>query len=621
MNAIIKIESSDENESNEEQTDNKSTALADLNRSSIPTATRYPNEKIFLCHICSKSFGHKHHLILHLKVHTDEKEYECEICARKFRQKSHVNQHKKIHSGKKEFACEFCAKQFLHRGDLKRHLKTHRAQLPFHCSFCADRFSNYAEQQSHEQLCKFRPYKCTICDFEAIDNANLEAHKTKHIGERRFICDICPKAFRLKQHLVVHLKTHVDEKDKKQIECTICNKRFSLKSHLTLHLKYHTGDKAFLCQYCSKRFVHRGDLNRHIKIHEKTPPPPPSSLLSNVECRSDNDSDNVNGIHTFGRHESDTDDHIPNELLDCTNLVETVVKEEPDCTFNESSNSNDHPENNEFVCEDETNQTYFCESQTKLKKSERIENSGQLSNDIQYSSSSMENTDSCIVSKQSQSRTHIQTHIQRKRKIRSQDQNHDSKKKFICDICLKHFRLKHHLVIHLKTHTGQKDYQCEICSKHFAQSSHLNLHLKMHTGEKAFPCPYCEKRFIHRGDLHRHCKIHRNELPFSCTICSRRFCDEFAKNVHENHCKGQINKCQMCDYETSVSSRFKTHMKVHTGERHFQCEICPKRFIHRQNLENHLKTHSNERSFQCDLCAKLFRLKAHLQRHSKVHKK
>lgn len=217
MNDIVKheapIEIDDENENNETQTDNKSTALAD---SGIHLSATTKSIDPFLCHVCSKSFKHKHHLVIHLKVHSEEKEFACEICARKFRQKSHVNQHKKIHSGKKEFECEFCTKSFTHRGDLKRHLKTHRAQLPFRCSFCENRFGDIAEQQTHENVCLRRRFKCSICDFEAPDNAVLQDHQTKHIGERRFICDNCPKAFKLRQHLVVHLKTHAKAREEKR---------------------------------------------------------------------------------------------------------------------------------------------------------------------------------------------------------------------------------------------------------------------------------------------------------------------------------------------------------------------------------------------------------------------
>lgn len=45
------------------------------------------NEKKFLCHVCSKSFLHRHHLEIHLKIHEGKKDFSCKIpnCAKKFR--------------------------------------------------------------------------------------------------------------------------------------------------------------------------------------------------------------------------------------------------------------------------------------------------------------------------------------------------------------------------------------------------------------------------------------------------------------------------------------------------------------------------------------------------------
>lgn len=105
MNVSVKVEASLKNENNIQNAD-KSASLTDCNQPPIaPTDTEMmtipPVEKTFLCHVCSKQFKHKHHMSIHLKIHSSEKEYECGDCGRKFRQKSHLNQHKKIHSGRK----------------------------------------------------------------------------------------------------------------------------------------------------------------------------------------------------------------------------------------------------------------------------------------------------------------------------------------------------------------------------------------------------------------------------------------------------------------------------------------------------------------------------------------
>lgn len=589
MNAPIKVEVL-ENQNNEKtvtETINVEPKTA-VNTNQLPphiVAAEKTIEKSFLCHVCSKSFLHKHHLILHLKVHSNEKDYACEICGRKFRQKSHLNTHNKVHSGRKDFACEHCAKTFMQRGDLKRHWKIHRVELPFSCTFCMKRFADDIERQSHEEACKNHRYKCTICDFETTGNGPLEAHRSIHNGERRFICNIglCVKAFRLKHHLNVHLKTHA--KDAKNYECNICDKRFLTKSNLSVHLKYHKGEKAFECEQCAKRFVHRGDLNRHQKTHEKDPP------STNIKCANDD-------ISQDDKKRKVKREKTPN----FANFVEVIVKEEPEIEINfepdESPPHWDDADDNHDRFKDEVDQ--HIQPMHFSADSVRRDHLNEYNTKNRAKRSNANNVQSAPIVKSEQ----------------------DLEKPYVCDICLKHFRLKHHIAIHLKTvHARTKEFQCEICSKNFAQSSHLNLHLKAHTGDKNFPCQYCGKRFIHRGDLHRHLQTHREYLKFPCAICSRRFCDEDAKELHEKTCTNQLYKCTMCDYKTTVKSRFNIHSRVHSRDRQFHCEICPKKFLHKQNLENHLKTHSDERSFQCDGCTKAFRLKAHLQRHLKLHKK
>lgn len=543
---------------------------------------------------------------------------------------------------------------------MRRHFKTHRSKLPFHCTYCTDRFSDNAIRQSHEEICPNRQFKCTYCDFQTTESVTFTTHKQSHAGERHFTCDICSKAFRLKHHLTTHIQTHWrTHSSVKKYQCDICAKEFAIKSNLNVHIKYHKGEKPFACQQCTKCFVHKGDLNRHIKTHDnshrkqrkKTTAPQhivevilkevqaidvhseydessncADSLYHNFKredehkfkvedeieekyspeliCRYDNDDDDGNGdggdigeykfddcngdLNVKAEQFSETEEEEVQTFDECLGIKEMV------CTKNEPEMADNNDEK-------------YATSMEMTSSNEHIKRRSASSSSPSSPTAS----------------AHAQAQAAVAAAILCQGDDKNTEKKFICDICTKRFRLKHHLLIHFRTHTGQKNYQCEICSKRFKQGSHLSLHLKIHSGERKFGCQFCERRFTFSADLQRHFKIHREQLPFECDACSRRFSDQNALDHHETNCRTKKTqfKCQMCDYITSVNSRFKTHMKSH-AKREFQCTICDKHFIYKHNLQNHLKVHSNERSFLCDCCSKTFRLNAHLQRHlKKVHKK
>ena len=53
-------------------------------------------------------------------------------------------------------------------------------------------------------------------------------------------------------------------------------------------------------------------------------------------------------------------------------------------------------------------------------------------------------------------------------------------RKFVCDICDKHFASKQNLKEHRFIHTGQKPYKCDLCGQDFRQYSFLFIHKRHH---------------------------------------------------------------------------------------------------------------------------------------------
>lgn len=84
---------------------------------------------------------------------------------------------------------------------------------------------------------------------------NVTNKKIGTVGNRPFLCDLCPAAFCRKPYLDIHQRTHTGERP---FECEICSKRFSQRSTLNIHKRIHTG-----------QFFHYSNPNIHISFSQQ----------------------------------------------------------------------------------------------------------------------------------------------------------------------------------------------------------------------------------------------------------------------------------------------------------------------------------------------------------------
>ncbi|XP_013063631.1 SWI/SNF-related matrix-associated actin-dependent regulator of chromatin subfamily E member 1-like isoform X1 [Biomphalaria glabrata] len=59
------------------------------------------------------------------------------------------------------------------------------------------------------------------------------------------------------------------DKNSRKFLCDVCNKAFKQRHHLTEHKRLHSGEKPFRCTYCDKRFSHSGSYSQHMKYRCK----------------------------------------------------------------------------------------------------------------------------------------------------------------------------------------------------------------------------------------------------------------------------------------------------------------------------------------------------------------
>ncbi|XP_035263661.1 zinc finger E-box-binding homeobox 2-like isoform X2 [Anguilla anguilla] len=119
---------------------------------------------------------------------------------------------------------------------------------------------------------------------------------------------------------------------------------------------------------------------------------------------------------------------------------------------------------------------------------------------------------------------------------------------------------------------------CPYCDRGYKRLTSLKEHIKYRheKNEENFTCSLCSFSFAHRAQLERHVATHKPD-----------------REQHQLLTQGAGNrkfKCTECGKAFKYKHHLKEHLRIHSGEKPYECPNCKKRFSHSGSYSSHISS-------------------------------